>query len=118
MGRQLFCVLVCGGRDYADREHVFAVLDWLDSRSPITRLVHGGARGADRLAAEWAHSKLIPVQAYPGDWSQGRSAGPRRNEQMLADAKPNVVVAFPGGKGTAHMEGLARKAGLEIWHVC
>ena len=44
---------------------------------------------------------------FPADWS-GRSGGIDRNIQMLEDAEPNLIVAFPGGRGTAHMVKLAR----------
>jgi hypothetical protein len=39
----------------------------------------------------------------------GRAAGPRRNQRMLEDFRPDLVVAFPGGRGTAYM---VRRAGL------
>jgi predicted Rossmann-fold nucleotide-binding protein len=40
-----------------------------------------------------------------------------RNRQMLTEGRPDLVVAFPGGKGTANMVALARKAGVEIVEV-
>jgi hypothetical protein len=36
---------------------------------------------------------------------------------MLRDGRPDVVVAFPGGKRTAHMLKLARDAGLPVLEV-
>src|SRR5258708_15682483 len=33
-----------------------------------------------------------------------------RNRDMLCDGKPDLIIAFPGGKGTAGMVDLARKA--------
>jgi len=47
-------VLVCGGRDYIDKLAIWAVLHEIQAGSPITHLIHGGARGADALAASWA----------------------------------------------------------------
>lgn len=47
-------IVVTGGRNYADRDAVFAALNRLHAKHPITTLAHGGARGADALAAEWA----------------------------------------------------------------
>ena len=43
------------------------------------------------------------------------AAGPKRNQQMLDEAKPDMVVAFPGGKGTAHMRQIAKAAGVPVW---
>ena len=56
----------------------------------------------------------IDVNAKPADWKRhGRAAGPIRNGEMLKD-RPDLVVAFPGGKGTANMVTQATNAGIEI----
>lgn len=107
-------VIVCGGRDFADRERVCKVLDFLHNDRAITLLIHGGARGADALAADWASSRGIPTQAFPADWKRhGRGAGPKRNQQM-AEAGADLCVAFPGGTGTADMCKRAAAAGIEV----
>lgn len=113
----LFCVLVCGGRDYQDRARVFAELDAIDRDRPITRLVHGAARGADTLAGAWADERMVPVYAHPADWSKGRGAGHARNAEMLKAQRPDLVVAFPGGRGTAGMVRLARAAGVRVVEI-
>jgi hypothetical protein len=108
-------VLVCGGRDYGDRTALYAALDRLHAERRFAVLIAGGARGADTLAAKWAHERGIPTEIYMADWKgQGRAAGPIRNQRMLDEGTPNLVVAFPGGKGTAGMVALARKAGVEV----
>lgn len=111
-------VLVCGGRDYTDRARVKAVLDKLRAERGIDALIHGGARGADALAAEWAAAAGVPAQVFLADWSRnGRAAGPIRNAKMLIEGRPALVVAFPGGRGTADMTRRARAAGVEIVEV-
>lgn len=109
-------VLVCGGRDFADRDWLFAVMDKLArERGPVSTIIHGGARGADTLAGEWAASRNCPAEAYIADWaSQGRAAGPIRNKRMLDAGRPDLVVAFPGGRGTANMVRQAKAAGVEV----
>lgn len=103
-------VLVCGGRDYADKEFVF---ETLDSIPGITTIIHGAATGADSLGALWATEKGIRVLAVPANWKEyGKSAGPIRNREMLK-LEPDLVVAFPGGKGTKDMMQVARKAGIK-----
>jgi hypothetical protein len=58
----------------------------------------------------------VPEEPYPADWARdGRGAGFLRNERMLAEAKPHLVVAFPGGRGTAHMVARAEAAGVAVW---
>lgn len=108
-------VLVCGGRDLSDRGALFATLAAMHAAVPFAVLIHGAAKGADALAGEWAESAGVPVEAYPADWKRFRgSAGPRRNARMLAEGKPDLVVAFPGGTGTANMIGQATAAGVRV----
>jgi hypothetical protein len=113
-------VLVCGGRNYNDRARVADVLDFLSPTggNGITKLIHGDATGADRLAERWAFDHHIEVETFPADWkTHGRKAGPIRNEGMLRLGRPDVVVAFPGGRGTADMVRRARAAGVKVIEV-
>jgi hypothetical protein len=111
-------ILVCGGRDYADASALYQALDALHRQRHVTRLIHGAARGADLLAEAWAFSCNIPVSAFRADWNRhGKAAGFRRNERMLRDGRPELVVAFPGGKGTAHMVRLAKAAGVTVLEI-
>lgn len=111
-------ILVCGGRDFRDEKLVMRILDAIHQETPITAIIEGGARGADELAYAWARARGLHNQSYPADWRQhGRAAGPMRNRQMLRDGNPDMVVAFPGGRGTAHMVGLAKAAGIVVREV-
>lgn len=98
-------VLVCGGSGYKNRARVYETLDAEHVRVPIGRIIDGGATGADELARDWARARGVPRDGYPvhaDDWKRwGKSAGPRRNERMIAHARPTDVLAFPGGRGTA-----------------
>lgn len=130
-------VLVCGGRKYADKAAVFDVLDRLHARrGPFLTVLHGAARGADSLAEQWANRTpgVTPV-AFPAAWAdlshpdaliktRGRygeqydaRAGLRRNQAMIDMGKPDLVVAFPGARGTADMVRRAKDAGIEVVEV-
>lgn len=112
-------VLVCGGRDYYDRETVWAVLNDQNKHGIIQCVIQGGARGADHLGRLWAEQHDVDVEEYAADWQKhGRRAGPIRNQRMIDEGKPNMVVAFPGGRGTADMIRRARLAGLPLIEVC
>ena len=50
----MISVICCGGRTYANRARVFAVLDAIHAETPISSASHGVASGADALAEEWA----------------------------------------------------------------
>jgi predicted Rossmann-fold nucleotide-binding protein len=110
--------IVCGGRDYADRDALFATLDRLRANYGIAAVAHGGAPGADTLAGQWAKSRGLVCEEFRADWKrQGRAAGPLRNQRMLDDAGARFVVAFPGGDGTADMVRRARAKGLAVVEV-
>lgn len=107
-------VLVCGGRDYTDLVKVHRILD----EYLISCIIHGAARGADTLAGKYAYFHSIPTEVYPAEWDKyGKSAGYIRNKQMLDKGKPDLVVAFPGGKGTNMMCDLAKKANVPVHRV-
>jgi len=124
-------VIVCGGRDYEDWAHVCATLNGL----AITALAEGGAAGADDLADQWC--SLMPDvvhHRYNADWSAPcrddckpghrrrrrrggtycPAVGNYRNQLMLDDFHPDLVVAFPGGRGTADMVKRAVAAGVKV----
>jgi hypothetical protein len=106
-------VLVCGGREYRNRTLVFATLSVVQPK----RIAEGGARGADALAREWAAQSVAAVQCdtFAADWTtDGKAAGVIRNGRMLREFKPTLVVAFPGGKGTADMVRRAERAGVPV----
>lgn len=58
-------VLVCGGRDWSDQAMVDAVLNGLYEREHWITVIHGGARGADRYAREWA-TRRLSKHPFPG----------------------------------------------------
>lgn len=119
-------VLVCGGRDFADYAYLEAELDSFEYR--IQHLIQGGCKsfnqqtrtwdGADFLAKAWANAqgeRGPTMEEFPANWSKyGRAAGPIRNQQMLDEGKPHLVLAFAGGRGTDSMCQLARTAGIEV----
>ena len=111
-------VLVCGGRRYENRRQINTVLMKIHTERGIALVIHGAASGADTLAGMWARHNHIPVCEFPANWSQrGRQAGPERNGHMLQFGKPDLVVAFPGGSGTANMIAQAERAGVDVLKV-
>lgn len=136
-------ILVCGGRDYgvfppanfpgdhhevkqAEKERLF-FLEAMKSHLECSQqtdgdhwwytleIISGMAKGADTLAVEYAKAYGLKLHEFPADWKRlGKAAGPIRNRQMLNEGKPDLVVAFPGGAGTAHMVSIAKVAGVEV----
>lgn len=112
-------IIFCGGRDYANRHAVAQVLLALDE--DVVTVVHGACpTGADEIVDELARNfgwGPFKVEPHPANWGlHGRAAGPRRNAQMLS-AGADLVIAFPGGNGTADMVARARAAGVPVMEV-
>lgn len=112
-------VLVCGGRDFADAELLYRELDRIHAQTPISCIIEGGARGADYLASRWsAKNDLRDHKRFMADWAiHGKAAGAIRNQKMLKEGQPDMVVAFPGGRGTADMVRRAKAAGVKVVNV-
>lgn len=107
-------IVVCGGRDYENKEHLSLVLRRLSPRS----IAHGNARGADSLAHLWCIDWQVPVVPFLADWEMhGKSAGPKRNREMLEDFQPDLVVAFKCGRGTEDCIKAARERGIPVLRV-
>lgn len=92
-------VLVCGGCDFTYSMSVFSALDQVHQLCRITEIVHGGAKGADALAARWAKKRNIPATVSEVDWIK---------------ASPDAVVAFHGGDWTDMICDLARKHNVPL----
>ena len=108
-------VLVCGGRTFEDRKVLNRVLSALHAEQPFACVIEGDARGADWLASAWARHNGVCNIKVPPHWSQlGKRAGHVRNGWMLEHCSPDVVVAFPGGAGTANMVQQAHAAGVQV----
>lgn len=117
-------VCVTGGRTFNNRDWLHAGLDLLHRLSGgITEIIEGGATGADVRAGEWARRhENVKWTVVTADWEkysaglkhgQKNPAGMIRNNEMVK-LRPDVVLACPGGNGTAHMVGVSQKAGLRV----
>jgi len=111
-------VLVCGGHNYHDQDHVWTTLSGLNAKQPIGLLIHGAATGADRLAQAWALKRLIPDREFDANWPKdGSAAGAIRNQHMIDEGKPDLVVAFSGGPGTADLVRRAKLHGVKVIEI-
>ena len=122
-------VLVTGGRrwgqgqekesDAVVRARIYNELKRLDP----WEVVHGAAKGVDSLAGRWAEKHGVQVHAVPIKRGGANESIPfkaranARNQQMLTEYQPDIVVAFPGGAGTADQVARARKQGFTVVEV-
>ena len=99
-------VAVIGGREFNDYEKLKQTLDLF----PVTKIVSGGARGADQLSERYAKEKGIPTEVYLPEWDLfGKKAGFLRNTTIIENSE--LVVAFWDSKsrGTRDSIGKANK---------
>lgn len=116
--------LVTGSRDFTDRAFVHDKLDHLHIHAAPVILIHGGARGADHFAHEWALSNRgIYEIEMPAKWDLlGKGAGSARNSAMV-ELMPDRVLAFfkvgAANIGTKNMVSQCRLRGIreiaEYW---
>ncbi len=109
-------ILVCGDRhwkrmDIIERE--------LKKFPPGTIVIEGEAPGADTLGRFVAERLGFGVIPFPAKWHiYGRGAGPIRNQQMLDEGKPELVLAFheniSESVGTKDMVHRARSTGIKV----
>jgi YspA, cpYpsA-related SLOG family len=109
-------ILITGARTWTDIGPIRREL----ARFPAgSILIHGDARGADRLAGQVGAEREFQVVACPADWKRfGKSAGMIRNKAMLKEYLPDLVIAFHAdlekARGTRHMVTIARKARIPV----
>jgi len=119
-------VLVCGSRDFKNRDFLFEIMDIVRKQElrdlgegEDLEIVEGEAKGADTLARLWAEDRGLKVHKYPAHWEvYGRGAGPIRNREMLVKEHPKLVVAFYTDMlksvGTKNMVHQASKAKIRV----
>jgi hypothetical protein len=126
-------IAACGGRDLAwPYQRIAAELLARTGGRPVHLLLHGGARGADAAIGRAAHQLGWSALVMPAQWQlHGRAAGPIRNRELLVQAVARavshsspgcltsvLVVAFPGGAGTASLvqqsRGMASRSPVPI----
>ncbi len=104
-------VLVAGSREIADPAVIERAIR--ESGYQITTLICGMARGVDMLAYHWAKANNVPVEEYPANWDKyGKSAGMRRNREMVAVAEAAVIVWDGNSPGTENTISLLKAKGI------
>ena len=100
---------IIGSREISD----INIADYL-TETP-TKIISGGAKGIDTLAAEYAKKNNIPFTEHLPDYNKyGRAAPIIRNRLIVQDA--DKVIAFWNGKsrGTLSSINMAKKMGKQL----
>lgn len=112
-------VVVSGSREWKLLAPIYDALKSARDKvgAPNVTVIHGGARGADQLAAKIARTLGMEVIEVPALWEKyGRAAGALRNIKMLDEHKPDLVLAFclDGSRGTMHTVEEAMKRHIPV----
>lgn len=109
--------IIAGSRSIRDFGMVCRAIE--ASGFSVAEVVSGGAYGVDCLAERYARLHRIPVRRFLPDWSRfGRSAGPRRNQQMVdyAGEAGQLIAVWDGrSRGTQHTIQMAQASGLSVF---
>lgn len=110
-------ILVTGGRWYDNAARVKEALD-LYLGAPNLMIIQGGASGADYLAKRWAEANSVHCAEVKALWaSRGKAAGHLRNEAMIFNLCPDIIVAFSGGAGTRNCIETAKRYGKTVVEI-
>jgi hypothetical protein len=113
-----FKLIVAGGRDFNNMllmdTFIMKYVKSLPDDQSVS-IVSGMAKGADRLAFEWAKAQNCKCYEMPADWNtHGRRAGFLRNNDM-ANVSQGLLAFHDGvSKGTQHMIAIARNKNLNV----
>lgn len=111
-------IAVAGGRDFDDRKLLDRVLAETYWQYPKMRVITGCAKGADSMVAAWCKLCQIPCDIFRADWERyGKAAGPNRNHEIIHKGNPDLLIAFPGGVGTADIVRRAEVARIPVKEV-
>ena len=108
-------LLLAGGRHLDDVGMIRRALDRAHAMGPAEVLIHGGAGVLGVAAEDWAREQRLHVVRYPANWREfGKRAEGLRDAFMLADSRPDLVLALPGGGDTRALVARALAAGLPV----
>ena len=99
-------LMVCGSRSITNKELVYQLIDACIERNfpneEIT-IIEGEAKGVDSIAKQWAIDHNKQIEAYPAKWDlYGKSAGYRRNVDMVKACDHCLIIWDGKSKGTKH----------------
>lgn len=112
-------VIVCGGRDFSDTDFIWNMLTSIHQHEgPFTTVIHGCAPGVDSQAEIWAATNNLKIASFRAEWQKyGNYAGSIRNGRMLREGNPDLVIAFPGSRGTRNMIRQAEEADIRVIRI-
>lgn len=108
-------LLLAGGRHLKDATLIRKALSLIHIGTPVCVLIHGGHVALGNIAEDWARDRDIHILRYPANWRLlGKRAERVRNDFMLSDSRPDMVLALPGGDDTRMLIAGALAMGVPV----
>ena len=130
-------IAVCGGQHFGktvpEKRFIYKTLHEIAGTETVC-VIQGGASGSDKIAKQWARRNKHKWLTFKAEWKNleapnavvdigadgkpyNKMAGFERNQRMLDEGRPDLLVAFPGNKGTRDTIRRARILGIEFLEV-
>ena len=110
-------IAVAGGNSVRHGDRIWASLDSARAKYTDMVLLHGGAHGAEKIAASWADARGVQQIICRPNWkAHGKAAPFRRNDELL-NLLPKGIIAFPGAGITGNLVDKARQLGIPVHRV-
>lgn len=107
-------IIISGSRAFTDYATLCETVN--AAGMAVTEVVSGGSHGVDAMAERWAAENGLPLKRFPAEWEKyGRSAVPKRNQQMAEYGEALIALCDGGGRSTTKMISAARKRGLRVF---
>ncbi len=112
-------VLFTGGRKY---DNYGELMQFMHDKFPLfdkdVVFCQGEAKGLDLMIKGYLKGNGYPVFGMDAQWIHYKdAAGSLRNKWMRDFFMPDLLIAFPGGSGTANMIELCNEKQITIWRV-
>lgn len=108
---------VVGSRGITDKKLIWGEIDAYihEVGEACDLIISGGARGVDSIAEAWADANSVPTSIWLADWDKfGKSAGYRRNMDIIAESTHVLAIYDGQSKGTMHSIKLATDKGKQL----
>lgn len=111
VSEEIISVAFVGSREFQPVSIVHQVM----KRVGRCLVISGGARGVDTAAEEAADELGYPKKIMHADWDRyGKSAGPKRNYEMVQESDVAMVFWDGKSKGTMDFMNKAKKKGMPM----
>ena len=111
-------VAVTGSTKWSDHHAIYSRLDAVKAKYPDVVIVHGDAKGAQKIGARWAESRDRPHVPFEPDRPKHGTAAPKHRDDLIFQTNPIAVLSFTiPGERTPWLHEKAEKNMIPVWEL-